>query len=33
MLLGIFRTIILFIVVVIGLRLMGREQIGQLQPL
>ncbi|HPZ43664.1 MAG TPA: DUF421 domain-containing protein [Bacillota bacterium] len=32
MLLGIFRTIILFIVVVIGLRLMGKKQIGQLQP-
>ncbi len=32
MLLGIFRTIVLFIVVVIGLRLMGKKQIGQLQP-
>ncbi len=32
MLLGIIRTIILFTVVVIGLRLMGKKQIGQLQP-
>jgi uncharacterized membrane protein YcaP (DUF421 family) len=32
MLLGIFRTIVLFIVVVVGLRLMGKKQIGQLQP-
>lgn len=32
MLLGIIRTIILFAVVVIGLRLMGKRQIGQLQP-
>lgn len=32
MLLGIIRTIILFVVVVIGLRLMGKRQIGQLQP-
>lgn len=32
MLLGIIRTIILFTVVVIGLRLMGKRQIGQLQP-
>ncbi|OPZ75748.1 MAG: hypothetical protein BWY80_00012 [Firmicutes bacterium ADurb.Bin456] len=32
MLLGIFRTIVLFVVVVVGLRLMGKKQIGQLQP-
>lgn len=32
MLLGIIRTLILFTVVVIGLRLMGKRQIGQLQP-
>ncbi|MDD4169358.1 MAG: DUF421 domain-containing protein [Desulfotomaculaceae bacterium] len=32
MLLGIIRTIILFVVVVVGLRLMGKRQIGQLQP-
>ncbi|OPY59814.1 MAG: hypothetical protein A4E55_00003 [Pelotomaculum sp. PtaU1.Bin035] len=32
MLLGIIRTIILFAVVVISLRLMGKRQIGQLQP-
>jgi len=32
MILGIIRTLILFIVVVIGLRLMGKRQIGQLQP-
>jgi len=32
MILGIIRTIILFAVVVIGLRLMGKRQIGQLQP-
>ncbi len=32
MLLGIIRTLILFAVVVIGLRLMGKRQIGQLQP-
>lgn len=32
MLLGIIRTFILFGVVVIGLRLMGKRQIGQLQP-
>lgn len=32
MLLGIIRTIILFFVVVVGLRLMGKRQIGQLQP-
>lgn len=32
MLLGIIRTIILFIVVVIVLRVMGKRQIGQLQP-
>lgn len=32
MLLGIIRTVILFVVVVIGLRLMGKRQIGQLQP-
>jgi len=32
MVLGIIRTLILFAVVVIGLRLMGKRQIGQLQP-
>ncbi|MDD4335664.1 MAG: DUF421 domain-containing protein [Desulfotomaculaceae bacterium] len=32
MLIGIVRTLILFAVVVIGLRLMGKRQIGQLQP-
>ena len=32
MVLGIIRTLILFTVVVIGLRLMGKRQIGQLQP-
>ncbi len=32
MLIGIIRTLILFAVVVIGLRLMGKRQIGQLQP-
>ncbi|MDF9408457.1 MAG: hypothetical protein A4E52_01414 [Pelotomaculum sp. PtaB.Bin013] len=32
MLIGIIRTLILFTVVVIGLRLMGKRQIGQLQP-
>ncbi|MDD3653888.1 MAG: DUF421 domain-containing protein [Desulfotomaculaceae bacterium] len=32
MLLGSIRAIILFVVVVIGLRLMGKRQIGQLQP-
>ncbi|KJS00986.1 MAG: membrane protein [Peptococcaceae bacterium BRH_c4a] len=32
MILGIIRTLILFSVVVIGLRLMGKRQIGQLQP-
>ena len=32
MILGIIRTLILFAVVVIGLRLMGKRQIGQLQP-
>ncbi|NLI14468.1 DUF421 domain-containing protein [Pelotomaculum propionicicum] len=32
MLLGIIRTIILFAVVVIGLRLMGKRQVSQLQP-
>lgn len=32
MLLGIIRTLILFTVVVVGLRLMGKKQIGQLQP-
>ncbi|OQA08283.1 MAG: hypothetical protein BWY65_01544 [Firmicutes bacterium ADurb.Bin373] len=32
MLIGIVRTLILFTVVVIGLRLMGKRQIGQLQP-
>lgn len=32
MLLGIIRTLILFTVVVVGLRLMGKRQIGQLQP-
>lgn len=32
MLIAIIRTIILFTVVVIGLRLMGKRQVGQLQP-
>lgn len=32
MVLGIVRTLILFTVVVVGLRLMGKRQIGQLQP-
>lgn len=32
MILGIIRTLILFLVVVVGLRLMGKRQIGQLQP-
>lgn len=32
MLIGIIRTLILFVVVVIGLRLMGKRQVGQLQP-
>lgn len=32
MILGIIRTLILFVVVVVGLRLMGKRQIGQLQP-
>lgn len=32
MVIGIIRTLILFTVVVIGLRLMGKRQIGQLQP-
>lgn len=32
MVLGIIRTLILFTVVVVGLRLMGKRQIGQLQP-
>lgn len=32
MLIGIIRTLILFAVVVIGLRLMGKRQVGQLQP-
>ncbi|MHB1043500.1 MAG: YetF domain-containing protein [Eubacteriales bacterium] len=32
MLLAIIRTFILFAVVVVGLRLMGKRQIGQLQP-
>jgi len=32
MILGIIRTLILFMVVVVGLRLMGKRQIGQLQP-
>ncbi len=32
MILGIIRTLILFAVVVIGLRVMGKRQIGQLQP-
>ncbi len=32
MLIGILRTVILFAVVVIGVRLMGKRQIGQLQP-
>jgi uncharacterized membrane protein YcaP (DUF421 family) len=32
MVIGIIRTLILFAVVVIGLRLMGKRQIGQLQP-
>ncbi len=32
MILGIIRTLILFTVVVIGLRVMGKRQIGQLQP-
>lgn len=32
MIIGIIRTLILFAVVVVGLRLMGKRQIGQLQP-
>jgi uncharacterized membrane protein YcaP (DUF421 family) len=32
MVLGIIRTLILFLLVVIGLRFMGKRQIGQLQP-
>lgn len=32
MLIGIVRTLILFAVVVIGLRLMGKRQVGKLQP-
>ena len=32
MLTGIIRTLILFAVVVVGLRLMGKRQVGQLQP-
>lgn len=32
MILGIIRTLILFTLVVVGLRLMGKRQIGQLQP-
>ncbi len=32
MLLGIIRTLILFAVVVVGLRLMGKRQVSQLQP-
>ncbi|MFZ5650040.1 MAG: YetF domain-containing protein [Bacillota bacterium] len=32
MIVGLVRTLILFAVVVIGLRLMGKRQIGQLQP-
>ncbi|OPX87149.1 MAG: hypothetical protein A4E53_02609 [Pelotomaculum sp. PtaB.Bin104] len=32
MLIGIIRTIILFVAVVISLRIMGKRQIGQLQP-
>ncbi|MDD2443418.1 MAG: DUF421 domain-containing protein [Desulfotomaculaceae bacterium] len=32
MILGVIRTLILFAVVVVGLRLMGKRQIGQLQP-
>ncbi|MFZ5597707.1 MAG: YetF domain-containing protein [Bacillota bacterium] len=32
MLIGIIRTVILFVVVVTGLRLMGKRQVGQLQP-
>lgn len=32
MVIGIIRTIILFTVVVVGLRLMGKRQVGQLQP-
>ncbi len=32
MVLGIIRTFILFTVVVVGLRLMGKRQVGQLQP-
>ncbi|MFZ5647214.1 MAG: YetF domain-containing protein [Bacillota bacterium] len=32
MIIGVVRTLVLFAVVVIGLRLMGKRQIGQLQP-
>jgi len=32
MILGILRTLILFFLVVLGLRLMGKRQVGQLQP-
>ncbi|HOV79063.1 MAG TPA: DUF421 domain-containing protein [Bacillota bacterium] len=32
MVLGIIRTLILFALVVVGLRLMGKRQVGQLQP-
>jgi len=32
MLIGIIRTLVLFILVVVGLRLMGKRQVGQLQP-
>lgn len=32
MLIGIVRTLVLFILVVVGLRLMGKRQVGQLQP-
>lgn len=32
MIIGVVRTLILFAVVVVGLRLMGKRQIGQLQP-
>ncbi len=32
MILGIIRTLILFTLVVVGLRLMGKRQVGQLQP-
>lgn len=32
MIIGLVRTLILFAVVVVGLRLMGKRQIGQLQP-